>query len=70
MQERGNRDQMVIATKYSSPYAAYRLGGKTEAANWTGNHKKSLTISLRDSLRKLKTDYVGQTVFNKLRVWN
>jgi aryl-alcohol dehydrogenase-like predicted oxidoreductase len=49
---------MVIATKFSSPYAAYRLG-KTESANFTGNHKKSLALSLRDSLKKLKTDYVS-----------
>jgi len=57
MQERGNRDEMVIATKFTSPYAAYRLG-KTESGNFTGNHRKSLALSLRDSLKKLKTDYV------------
>jgi len=57
MKERGNRDEMVIATKFTSPYAAYRLG-KTESGNFTGNHRKSLALSLRDSLKKLKTDYV------------
>jgi aryl-alcohol dehydrogenase-like predicted oxidoreductase len=58
MQERGNRDEIVLATKFTSPYFAYKLG-KTESANYTGNHKKSLTLSLRDSLKKLKTDYVS-----------
>lgn len=58
MKERGIRDEIVLATKFSSPYAAYRLG-KTESANFSGNHKKSLALSLRDSLKKLKTDYVS-----------
>ena len=49
---------MVICTKFSCNYKSHVLG-KTEAVNFAGNHKKSLTLSLRDSLKKLKTEYVS-----------
>ncbi|GHJ85225.1 hypothetical protein NliqN6_1627 [Naganishia liquefaciens] len=57
MEARGNRDQMVIATKYTTSYKAYALG-KNEARNQVGNHKKSLYLSVEDSLKKLKTSYI------------
>ncbi|CED82260.1 aryl-alcohol dehydrogenase [Phaffia rhodozyma] len=57
MKERGNRDRMVIATKFTSSYRSY-AEGKNETVNSAGNHKKSLHISLRDSLKKLQTDYI------------
>ncbi|GFZ46948.1 oxidoreductase with NAD+ or NADP+ as acceptor [Saitozyma sp. JCM 24511] len=57
LEARGVRDQMVIATKYTSGYKAYDLGA-TGGANYAGNHKKSMVLSLKDSLRKLKTDYI------------
>ena len=57
LEARGVRDQMVIATKYTSGYKAYALGA-TGGANHAGNHRKSMVVSLKDSLRKLKTDYV------------
>ncbi|KAF2723356.1 Aldo/keto reductase [Polychaeton citri CBS 116435] len=57
MKERNNRDFMVIATKFTTGYNNYKDGtGKT--VNHTGNHKRSLHMSLRDSLRKLQTDWV------------
>ncbi|KAL1884102.1 putative aryl-alcohol dehydrogenase aad14 [Diaporthe australafricana] len=58
MSERQNRDKMVIATKYTMDYASYRLGGPGTAPNHTGNHKRSMYMSLRDSLAKLQTDYI------------
>ncbi|THY60634.1 putative aryl-alcohol dehydrogenase Aad14 [Aureobasidium pullulans] len=57
MKERGNRDQMVIATKFTTDYKGYALG-KGEAANHCGNHKRSLFMSVRDSLAKLQTDFI------------
>lgn len=57
MTARGNRDRLVIATKYTTGYRHY-AEGKNEAINYAGNHKKSLHLSLRDSLKKLQTDYV------------
>lgn len=57
MEARGNRDSIIIATKYSYNYRDYALG-KGKAPNAFGNHKKSLHTSLRDSLKKLRTDYI------------
>jgi aryl-alcohol dehydrogenase-like predicted oxidoreductase len=57
MAARQNRDQLVIATKYSMDYKSHELGfGRT--ANHTGNHRRSLHMSVRDSLAKLQTDYI------------
>ncbi|KAM5358380.1 hypothetical protein ACJZ2D_015333 [Fusarium nematophilum] len=58
MEERGTRDQMVIATKYSSGYRAYNRDKEPLQTNFTGNSAKSMHISVRDSLKKLRTDYI------------
>jgi aryl-alcohol dehydrogenase-like predicted oxidoreductase len=47
----GRRDRFVLATKYS----VSRDGTDPNAA---GNHRKSLTLSLETSLRRLRTDYL------------
>ncbi|KAI4853842.1 putative aryl-alcohol dehydrogenase Aad14 [Aureobasidium sp. EXF-8845] len=57
MQERGNRDQIVIATKFTTDYKGYALG-KGKAANHCGNDRRSLHMSVRDSLKKLQTDFI------------
>ena len=60
MQARGNRDEMVIATKFTTNRKQYAIA-KTEhgiGANYGGNHTKSLHLCVRDSLKKLKTDYI------------
>ncbi|KZO93377.1 norsolorinic acid reductase [Calocera viscosa TUFC12733] len=57
MKARGNRDELVIATKYSIGYRKAREDAKIYI-NFTGNNKKSLRLSLGDSLEKLQTDYV------------
>ncbi|TFK85637.1 norsolorinic acid reductase [Polyporus arcularius HHB13444] len=57
MTERRNRDQMVIATKYT-------IGIKnidpevTIKANYQGNHRKSLLLTVQESLSKLQTTYL------------
>jgi aryl-alcohol dehydrogenase-like predicted oxidoreductase len=57
MAQRKNRDQIVLATKFTTDYRSYKLGqGKTP--NSCGNHKRSLYMSVRDSLRKLQTDWI------------
>jgi aryl-alcohol dehydrogenase-like predicted oxidoreductase len=58
MKERKNRDQIVVATKYTTNFASYHLGKSSKAINHGGNSRKSLHISLRESLRKLQTDYI------------
>lgn len=56
MEQRGVRDQIVLATKYSSSFRSHR---KDEIqANFVGNNTKSLRVSVEASLRKLKTDYI------------
>ncbi|KAL8348190.1 hypothetical protein RB598_001482 [Gaeumannomyces tritici] len=57
MQKRGNREQMVIATKYTSNFRAGQ-GGVEIMANSTGNSTKSLRTSVDASLRKLQTSYI------------
>ncbi|EJT97315.1 norsolorinic acid reductase [Dacryopinax primogenitus] len=57
MESRNNRDEIVLATKYSVGYRKARSDAEVYV-NFTGNHKKSLHVSLRDSLAKLRTEYV------------
>ena len=57
MQARQNRDRIVLATKFTSDYRSW-LVGKGTGPNYAGNHRKSLHMSVRESLRKLQTDYV------------
>lgn len=55
MESRQNRDQIVLATKFTSPYPSGPVNIKT---NYTGNHSKSLRVSLEASLKKLQTSYI------------
>ena len=48
---------MVIATKYSSSYTAYK-GPDAIHSNTVGNGTKSMHVSVKASLRKLRTDYI------------
>ncbi|CRK44749.1 hypothetical protein BN1723_006275 [Verticillium longisporum] len=57
MKKRNVRDQMVIATKYTTNYAA-GPNAPNIMANFTGNGTKSLHTSVEASLRKLQTDYL------------
>jgi aryl-alcohol dehydrogenase-like predicted oxidoreductase len=52
---RQNRDQMVIATKFTTTYPAAPVKIKS---NYQGNHSKSLRVSLEASLKKLQTSYI------------
>ncbi|EMC96820.1 hypothetical protein BAUCODRAFT_70131 [Baudoinia panamericana UAMH 10762] len=58
MEERQNRDYIVMATKFTTPYTTYRTGKGLGSVNFTGNNKRSLHVSLRDSLKKLRTDWI------------
>ena len=49
---------MVIATKFTSNYVGYKKGKGLGSVNSSGNHKRSLHVSLRDSLKKLQTDWI------------
>lgn len=58
MEERGVRDQMVIATKYGAGFRKEKLDAEPLQSNFTGASAKSLRLSVRDSLKKLRTDYI------------
>lgn len=57
MKLRGNRDRMVVATKYSAPYTKYR-DEPGARISYLGNGRRSLHLSVRDSLRKLGTEWI------------
>jgi aryl-alcohol dehydrogenase-like predicted oxidoreductase len=57
MAARGNRDQVVIATKYTTCYPAPG-GNEKILANFQGQHAKSLHLSVEASLKKLQTSYI------------
>ncbi|KAG6807406.1 hypothetical protein H0H92_007663 [Tricholoma furcatifolium] len=55
--ERGIRDQLFIATKYTT---GFKRGNDSIAqkVHYTGNSVKSMHISVNASLKKLRTDYI------------
>lgn len=57
MEKRQIRDQLVIATKYTTYYKKGDLNIKQPVA-YVGNNAKSLHISVGESLKKLRTDYI------------
>ncbi|OSD07281.1 aryl-alcohol dehydrogenase [Trametes coccinea BRFM310] len=57
MEERGVRDQMVIATKYTTIYKVGRDDIK-QKTSYAGNNIKSMHISVEESLKKLRTSYI------------
>lgn len=58
MKARGVRDQMVVATKFTTGWQTYKGHDKIMHSNYGGNNSKSLMLSVRDSLKKLQTDYI------------
>src|ERR1700744_5189257 len=46
-----------FSPRFTTPYRSWELG-KGKSVNYSGNHKKSLHLSIRDSLSKLQTDYI------------
>ncbi|KAK3305992.1 NADP-dependent oxidoreductase domain-containing protein [Chaetomium strumarium] len=60
MKKRNNRDQIVLATKFTTNYQAVdgQPPKKHILANYHGNGSKSLHCSVEASLKKLQTDYI------------
>ena len=58
MAARKNRDQIVLATKFSADYKKHEIGQGPKLANYAGNHRHAIHVTIRDSLAKLQTDYV------------
>ncbi|KAH9852931.1 aryl-alcohol dehydrogenase [Lenzites betulinus] len=57
MEARGVRDQMVVATKYTTNFKRGQKDIKQQT-NYIGNNMKSLHISVEASLKKLRTSYI------------
>ncbi|OQD95254.1 hypothetical protein PENSOL_c021G01795 [Penicillium solitum] len=53
-----NRDSLVLATKFTMDYRSHAIGKGPRAANFPGNSRHSIHVSVRDSLKKLRTDYI------------
>lgn len=60
IEARKNRDSLVLATKFAMDYRSHAVGQGSQAANFAGNSRHSIHVSIRDSLKKLRTDYVGE----------
>ncbi|PQE06488.1 Norsolorinic acid reductase protein [Rutstroemia sp. NJR-2017a WRK4] len=58
MKARGNRDQLVIATKYTSGFRNAHRATEPLQSNNVGNSLKSMHISIEHSLAKLQTNYI------------
>ncbi|OAL18068.1 hypothetical protein AYO22_10990 [Fonsecaea multimorphosa] len=59
MAERGVREQMIIGTKFMLPYKLpEQMPEGSITSNFGGANKKSLRLSLAESLKRLKSDYV------------
>ena len=54
----GIRDEMVIATKYTTCFSSHKGHDNLIHSNAAGNGSKSLHVSIKNSLQKLKTDYI------------
>ncbi|KAI9440917.1 NADP-dependent oxidoreductase domain-containing protein [Lactarius indigo] len=54
-EKRGIRDQLVIATKYTTNY---KRGQESHMVTYSGNSTKSLHVSVEASLEKLRTTYI------------
>ncbi|KAL4959515.1 aldo/keto reductase [Aspergillus stella-maris] len=58
LQKRGNRDQIVLATKYTTGYRTSHRDTQPIQSNFVGNSFKSMRVSVDNSLKKLGTDYI------------
>jgi len=58
MTARQNRDEIVLATKFTTTFPDPRKEKPRQRINFAGNHTKSLHVSLEASLKKLQTDYI------------
>ncbi|OJT12506.1 Aryl-alcohol dehydrogenase [NADP(+)] [Trametes pubescens] len=56
-EQRGIRDQLIIATKYTNnPFRG--VDAVAQKVNYVGNNIKSLKLSVDESLKRLRTDYI------------
>ncbi|CAK5265823.1 unnamed protein product [Mycena citricolor] len=56
MEQRGIRDQIVLSTKFTMNFKARQ--NVQHQVNYAGNNRKSMTLSVEASLKKLRTSYI------------
>ncbi|RFU82079.1 norsolorinic acid reductase [Trichoderma arundinaceum] len=57
MKTRSNREEIIVATKYTSAWQLHNQDTKIQS-NYGGNNKKSLAVSIDASLKALQTSYI------------
>jgi len=57
-ESKGIRDQLFIATKFTTNFKNYDDNGLSQKVLYGGNNMKSLHLSVKASLKKLRTDYI------------
>ncbi|KAF2871732.1 aryl-alcohol dehydrogenase-like protein [Massariosphaeria phaeospora] len=55
---RNNRDEIVLATKFTTTFPDPRNSTPRQRTNYAGNSSKSLKVSVEASLKKLQTTYL------------
>ena len=68
MKQRGRRDEMVLATKFTGGFMTNH-GDKVLQSNFGGNSAKSIRLSVEKSLRTLQTDYIDLVSLRAFRVF-
>ncbi|KAI1130095.1 aldo/keto reductase [Nemania abortiva] len=58
MKARGNREQLMLATKYTTGFRSAHRNKEPLQSNYVGNSMKSMRTSVEHSLKKLQTDYI------------
>jgi aryl-alcohol dehydrogenase-like predicted oxidoreductase len=58
MAERQNRDQLVLATKFTTNFQFYKGQENRITSNFGGSSAKSLHVTVEASLKKLQTSYI------------
>jgi len=59
MESKGIRDEIVLATKFTTNYRRHAYNGtERNATNFGGNSTKAIYVSVKDSLKKLRTSYI------------
>ncbi|KAL9006294.1 MAG: hypothetical protein Q9188_000951 [Gyalolechia gomerana] len=62
MEERGRRDEMVIATKFCGPWELHDGTNHMIQSNFGGGASKNLHVCVEASFKKLKTSYIDLVV--------
>jgi aryl-alcohol dehydrogenase-like predicted oxidoreductase len=72
MEDRGVRDEIVLATKFTGMQITEKEkeGGTAIKSNFGGNSAKNIHISVERSLKQLRTSYIDiVSIYYSLKIW-